>query len=240
MHRFLFASILFLVVSAGASNAKNVFEDIWSVIVDPLKLDSSSTRVIDSMDRILLQLKALQEETDRDINEYLNRIEGIVESALSGQQELIEKAISDAAELEEKVYQDAVDLIWRAQCAAEVTLTDTVQRSLAEAINAILRTDPQFEVFGMRIVNAKIDPVQVVDPDIAYRAIKRQYLRRLDRMGDQTDAYFIVSTYSNIARLARITQCHYLGTNLQKKFIEDFFEYERRVIPWNTVVSVKL
>lgn len=218
---------------------------VTGFLSDPLKLDSSSKRISASLDRSLRQLAAIQDETDADVREYLEQIEEIVRSfnseiraGIADIDQIVAKAISKAEQLEQQIYKDAVKLIWRAQCAAEVTLTDSLQRGLADAINSIRRADPSFKILGVPIGRAEVKPVDVPDPDLAYRAIKRKYLERLNKVDEFDDPYVFISTYSNLARLARQTRCHYLGQSAGDLFVRDFFEFERLAAPWKDIVQL--
>ena len=127
----------------------------------------------------MIQLGQLQSKTDLDIRNYLSEVDKIVSNINStirnegDRAERILLMLSDRAmNLEKLVHQDAINAIWRAQCAAEVVATDTLQRSLAEAINTIRMSEPSFNVFGLP-AKIEIKPVDIRDPDIAYRAIKK-------------------------------------------------------------------
>jgi hypothetical protein len=239
--------------SAG-SPERHVLSDVAGIVVDPLKIERGSENVLKStkiisasLDRTLLQLKQLQEKTDLDIRSYLAQIDEIVTSVNStiyeeGQRvEQIILTLADKAEsLENQAHQDAIDLIWRVQCAIEVTATDTVQRALADALNSIRASEPTFVVFGIPTGKLNLQPVDIKDPDIVYRAIKKKRLQWLNEdLTENDDAYIIRSAYLNLARLSKLTQCHYIGHDSEVIFIRDYYEFERLSMPWNRVVRIE-
>ena len=232
------AILLISLTMCTSAASDGLIDSVKGFLNDPIGLKTSSNTLAAAADRSLLALKQLQDETDADISRYLVGIEEIIAAINSGAEDRINQALEAAIELEKKIYLDSVNLIWRAQCSAESVLTDTLKRSLADSINALSSANPQFKVFGIRVAEGKVEPVQVVDPDIAYRAVKREYLKRLESLQDTDDPYIILSTYINLSRLARLTQCHYIDSVGASVFISDYFEFERVARPWTTVVSV--
>lgn len=222
-----------------------MLDDAAGLVTDPLNAGSAAKTASDALDRALIQLKLIQEETDRDIRDYLSEIdsiarlitESIEQTGQRAENTLLELA-ARAEALEERIYQDAIDIVYRVQCASEVFATDSLKRALADAVNTLRAADPNFTFFGLRVAGTEIEPIDIPDPDIAYRAVKQQRQARLANLTATDDAYIIVSTYLNLARLARLTQCHYIDQNQSIIFVRDYLEFERLNKPWTEILRV--
>lgn len=241
MQRLLLTLLVGLVFTPGRSDAQWIFLNP----LDPLGLEGPSKRVSDSIDRAALQLREIQEETDADISRYLVELDAIATEAttallLASDQlsRALEEVASRAERFEEQVYADSVKLLWRSQCAAEVTLTDTLQRALAQAISNIRRSDPKFVVVGVPAVRLDLQPIEIQFPDQAYAAVKKKEEERLLSLEDGDSASIIFSVYLNLARLARLTQCHYLDQRAARVFRQDYYNFERLMEPWVSAVEV--
>src|ERR1700744_2651333 len=131
-------------LSVTANEAKaNVFGDVWGVVTDPLGLRRASQTLSESVERSLIQLTALESVANNDVKARLEQIRSIVTDALSGQRALIDQAVLNMNQLEASINRDAVNLLYRAQCAAEVAATTTSQRLFASLISNLRKSDPR-------------------------------------------------------------------------------------------------
>lgn len=246
-------SLLFLILLLSLSavvQGKTVVQDTTDIITDPFKIGEASEniarsvdQIVDGLDRTLLNIKEIQSETDEDIRDYLSQVDSMVESfnetvTTAGKQMETSLAVlaNEVKELENQVYKDAIDLIWRAQCAATVLIEETAKKALADMLNKLKESKPKIIVFGMTIGEAEIGEMDILDPDLVYRAVKQNRLKFLnDTLTKHSDAYSIKSTYLNLSRLAKLTQCHYIGQGLEMDFIRERYEFERLAAPWHFV-----
>lgn len=157
-------------------------------------------------------------------------------------QNIVDSALSRALDIESKSYKDAIDLIYRAQCSVEVALTDQLQRTLAETISNLIKSDPGIIVgrnfFGVRI-DVNLKNIEIVDPDLAYGSTKRVYLSSMKTISADDPAILIVSKYSNISRFARFARCHYIDKPIGVIFMRDGKKYDALAQAWIDTVTLE-
>ena len=180
--------------SASPSNA-NVFQDLWEIVTDPLKLGKSSDKLSATVQDALVQLQAMEATGNHHAEERLEQIRSILRGAFEGGQETIDRAEADMLALEKKIDQDAVDFVYRAQCAVQQTL-DQGHNSFAEYASDLRQVNPGIFIFGIEVVDIRTHDIKVTEPDRAYRTIKAEKLRQLDKaVTENTPAADIVSVY---------------------------------------------
>ena len=234
--RILLYSVLVLLITAAPSAA-------W----DPLGLvrglgniKDTAQIVSDALDRSLSQVRDLQDRTDADVRDYLNQIEQIAAQTVQGVEAsslvVLQQAERSALALERQIYTDFRDLIFQIECAGDRVLLSTLQQSLANAINLIRRSSPKLRIMGITIAEGVVEPVDVVNPDLAYSSVKRARLKSILGSGAMTaedDPYVFVSAYANIARLARQSRCHYVDApDVAALFTGEIREMNRLIRPW--------
>lgn len=163
-----------------------------------------------------------------------------LQQALTGTQELIAQATANMLELERRVNADALNLLYRAQCAAQETLTEG-RRAFALMVEDVRLANPGITFLGLRLTGVRAESVEILDPDQAYRSVRDARLAQLRRtVNDRSAAYEIISTYANLQRMARLTLCHYLDQSVAGLWITEINDLERRTVPWTTVVRPRL
>lgn len=233
------AGLLLLMLSVHTAEA-NFFQDVWGVVTDPLKLQKSSSTLSDSVERSLIELKALEGTTNGHVQERLDQIRSIVNSAIGGTNDAIASAISQMNQLERQINDDAVNIIYRGQCVIEVGTMDQIQRMYADFIANLRESEPGISIFGIKIISISAKKVDVTDPDKAFFSLKEAVLKRLrSDIKDDTSAYDILSAYQNLARLARLTRCHYIDLPLAAVMTREVNDLNRLSLPWTQVVQIE-
>jgi hypothetical protein len=200
---------------------------------DPIGLKKMS----DSAERIMIQLQQLEGIANAHVRERLEQVRSILRDAINGSQEVIAKATQSMLDVEKQVNSDAANLLYNVKCVTDVTLLNTAPRSFAELISTLKKADPGIKIFGIKIVNLGTNDVQILKPDEAYGSTKKEALRKLEKdVTDSSKANDIFSTYQNLELSAKFTACSYKGQAAEQDYIQDANEFERRSIPWRTVV----
>lgn len=70
--------------SYSPSYAGNVFQDMWGVATDPLKLSAASKELSESAERIMIQLSQLEGVANAHIDQRLEQMRSIIKDALNG------------------------------------------------------------------------------------------------------------------------------------------------------------
>ena len=224
MIRKLFASAIgAIILSFGFAtpSTSRVFEDVWGVVTDPLKLGQSSAQLAASVERVMLQLQALQAKADYDVKQRLEQVRSILK-------ETIAEASERMLAVEKEINADAVRLIYRAQCATDVVLLDRLQRSFAQLISNLNKANPGIRILGVTIIDVSANEVKIDNPDQAYASTKAAVMSRLEQtMSDESNAYDILSAYQNLAMAASFTRCHYIDLALAVRLTEEVNEFDR-------------
>jgi hypothetical protein len=232
----LFATLLGSVFVALNSLAYSqaAIPDIGSIATDPLKLGALGQ----SAERSVIQLKALEGQTNYDIQQRLEQIRSIIQDATNGTQAVIADATNRMQALEATINKDAINLIYRGQCASEVALMDQFQRAFTQLIANLTKADPGISILGIRLTGVTSNPVEIEDPDKAYISTKAAVLNSLDeKLTDGSNAYDILSAYQNLEVAARFARCHYIDQALDVLWVKEANDLERLSLPWVTVVK---
>ena len=231
---FIIAVVLGLATSVARAN---FFDDLAGIATDPLKLNASSVRLSDSIQRALVQIDALEVHGDSIAQQRLDQVRSIVAFALQGGQAVENEAFNKMSSLENQINGDASRLIYQAKCATIVALNGQLQQAIVDATANLSKSDPSIHLFGIKLLDLEFKKVTIENPDQAYFATKQAVLTRLNSsQKDGSQAYEILSTYQNLERVASLTKCHYLGQSLENRFIIEANEMERLSVPWEQVV----
>lgn len=141
-------------------------------------------------------------------------------------------------ELETKVNIDANNLIYNAQCAVDVTLLSTAQKSFAGLITNLNKADPAIRIFGLNVIDLHTNNIDITDPDTAYRSARTLAVDNLEKnITDRSRAYDILSTYQNLEKIAQYNRCYYRNQNSEYLWTEQVNDLERLSAPWVTVIE---
>jgi hypothetical protein len=228
-----------LVGSSVPSVSGNVFQDVWGVITDPLKLRASSSELSASVERALLQLNQLEGRADYDIKARLEQIRSILREALDGGEAALKNALDRMTALEKQINEDAFALIARAECAVE-NVNARLQVALSDIMKQLIKADPRIEIAGLKASEFIVNPVPIQDANEAYKDARTKAFTALDKdhFTDQSEAGYIFWTYQNLKVLAKWTRCRYDGAGTIF-FTREMNELERLSLPWTTVVNMR-
>jgi hypothetical protein len=215
----------------------NIFDDFEGIATDPLKLGHLSDRIQQTLMDALAQLQPLLDQANEIAEQRLDQLKGIVEFAIQGGEAVEAKAFADLQNFESQLMVDVNRVIFRARCAAVVTLDGTIQNALAQALENIAKSQPSLTIIGITIAKLHLKKVTIPNPDTAYFQAKQETLQTLEqRVTDKTNAYDILSTYANLESLAEATRCFFLDKPNEITFVREQSRLEVLQEPWTTVV----
>ena len=215
-----------LLLSTGAH--ANVFDDIWNVVTDPLKLK----RGTDTAYKIIIEARQLEKEAktdiadieskaNTDVHDRLTELRSIyidAESKTVGDATDLEtKTAEDLAALEKKTADDANNLVWNAKCAVVSVLRKNLQESLSKSLEELSDARPTITLLGPPIVRYVSKQVDIDDPSNLYYAAKTTLLNnvapgKLEDPSANASAYDVYNAYQNIELMAKETRCFLLGS----------------------------
>jgi len=220
MYRLL---ALVLTIFFASSTSANVLKDAWGVITDPLKLASAGNSAVEAVNRAedaLLALKALQRDTDADIRFYLDRLSGLIaelESAIDRRSTaIISRIVDEINAFADRIDRSINSAIVQLECAAEVTLNDTLKRAFGGNIMLITRDKLEIVlpfkkqiggIFPMTTDDiVEIDLTHVTSPFHIYEIIRDRHLQNIKYANPDSRAKDLVLAYADIARFARFAE----------------------------------
>jgi hypothetical protein len=224
------------------ANAAGFFQEAWNVVTDPLKLGQSSQTLADSLDRTLIQLHQLESVANYDVKERLEQIRSILKDAIDGSDAVIATATRAMLEIEGRINEDALKLIYSAKCAADVTLKNTAEESLASLLNQVSAARPSVRFLGITIIDLTTRKLSITNPNVAYQSAKQQTLETLnssDGLNDKSAASRIFFAYQSLQAAAKYALCYYTlnnGPAGQKLWVEEVNDMERLLTPWTVVL----
>jgi hypothetical protein len=142
-----------------------------------------------------------------------------------------------------------------AECAAEVTLNDTLRRAFGGNIRFISDTKLELvlpikkrreraisrAIFGEYKEDiVKVDLTKSHSPDKIYEKIRDRHLNALSRMNEDTRARDVVLMYADIARFARQARCHYRTDSFGLLLTREYVKFDQLAEPWVTAVNIRI
>jgi hypothetical protein len=215
----------------------NVFDDLWGMATDPLKLGHLSDNFRQTVLDALTQLGPLLGRADAIAQQRLLQIQEIVAFAIAGGAAVEAKANADMLALESKIMEDVDKEIFRVRCAAITTLNGTVQDAIVQALENLANSQPTLTILGIPIAQLHLKQVIIPSPDDAYFAAKAETLTELEkRVTESSSADDIFKTYARLENLAEATQCNFLDKPREIVFVREKSRLEVLQLPWTTVV----
>jgi hypothetical protein len=235
-------SIVLLLSALGSSAKADVFGDLARIATDPLKLDSSSERVKEATENIMSQIPGLLDQANSIGQQRLAQLQTILNTTVAGGISLEDHAFAQLTTLEKQVNSDAINFLYRAHCAALVTLQQDVQKAAVTAVQNLSKEKPTLTLFGVRIASLTADQVSISEPDQTYVQTRDLVISHLNSdITETSNAYEIVSAYRNLENLARDTQCFYLDNpSAQVDFVNEASRFQVSQQAWAAVAPPEL
>lgn len=242
-------SCILLCASIWSAPAQaGLLDDAWGILTDPFKLDSSSEKVVHSIERaaihanqLLDRTEGLQEEADRDIRDYLDKVDGIASDT--------RKSISDGIDQIGQISDQAFDRLKEAETKFIFDIRDTIKcgsgivgeqlrTSLATTLSDFGRRKPRLEIFGVTILSVRLDKTDITSPIDSFREVKVAYDSMLNQIAETDPAHKFIDIYGNMQRLSRLARCHYKDeSSVYLQLYEYELEYTRLDKYWNGAVQ---
>jgi len=244
-----------LLISATAPTRANIVDDAWGVVSDPIGIARGGDSLVTAVNRASDTLLVLQRETDADIRDYIKELSSLIaraEQAIATQRrELVAQVTADLNRFADRADSYIREAIVQAQCAVEVTLTDTLRRALGGNLRFL--ADDKLEIvlpfkkpstgFSRLFLDFEEDVIEIdisrtQSPARVYEIIRDRHLQNLAYATEADQTKHIVETYADIARFARFAQCHYRNDTYGIILAREYTHYDSLVRPWTSVVSL--
>ena len=250
-------ALTFLILLSSAANT-SVISDLWGVVVDPLKLESAGNSANTAVDKATQSLTLLQNELDQDIRDYLAEfsllIDKLDDAVARQRQDLIDQVVTEINKFTIKVDNLITKAIVEAECAVEVTLTDTIRRALGGNVRFLTRNTLKIELpftkpgnWWQALLGRKqtadlieIDLSRSQSPYAIYEQIRDEHLANLNYANSESDAIKLVNTYAEIARFARLAHCHYRNDAYGSRLTREYKHFNLMVVPWTNVINIRV
>jgi hypothetical protein len=199
------------------------------------RFESMSVDLNYNMQSYLNTLDNIRASVRNDVGELLENANLDAEQRLNQIHESLDEALDRVEFLEKQAVYDLRTLLWEATCIPEV-FADTVKRALGEAVDIVNASKAKLKLSFGRFTVSKVEiefqEIEISSPDETYEKIKATYETKLARMDENTSVRFIIGSYANIARLARLTSCHFKGLSQDSVLLGDFVVYSNRARTW--------
>ncbi|MEO9824860.1 MAG: hypothetical protein ABJF50_10650 [Paracoccaceae bacterium] len=230
------ASIVSILVLLGAAHeSKASLSRLLGI--NEIGIDSIN-RISQVIDQTFRSLEFLRKEFDADVDGYIAEIDRITAARMqefSGEvanvERIVDEIIDEIEAIRSRAFYDARQLIWDVECIAPV-YAEELKTTLGDLIKIVSDSEAELRLPLGATAEVFVKPVNIASPDIAYEEIKAGYLTALESVEEETSVLFILSSYGNISRVARITSCHFRGLVLSKYFFAEVAYYEGLSSPW--------
>ena len=234
------ASVMLLI--CGCPAYADVFSDLVKVVGDPLRLESTSARIQDTVLESLAQIDQIRARSNKDAEDRLNQLREVVDSAIKGGSAFEQQAFADMQTLNKQIFADAAKLLFEAECAAVRTANGTFQDAIVNGLSNIAKAQPRIKIFGIPIVEYSSKQTILPEPNAFYFATKSESISKLRaslESNEQTNAYDIILTYSFLERLAKNTKCYYLNSVEKRRFAHEQIYWFLQQQAWESAVDIK-
>ncbi len=254
--RWLIAVIVLTLLPTHLS--ADPLSDTWGFVTDPLGLARAGDSVVNAVNTATASLKALQAETDRDIEKYLATFSDLIrqlETAVASQREAtIKDVVRELNAFTDRIDGSVRAAIEQAVCVPEVTLNDTMRRAFGGNLRFL--TDDVLEIrlplrrpssysllayFGVMEDDViEIDLTQSESPYKTYEYIRNRHLENLSFATADTKASDFVLVYADVARFSRFAHCHYMNDSFGKQLTREYAYFDAKVRPWVDVIQISI
>jgi hypothetical protein len=213
-----------------------------------------------AMDRATTRLRDMQHELDADVRDYLKVIDTIgsnvtedverilsninlnAEQRLDQANQIVQDALVRVEALEKQAVYDLRALLWEATCTGE-RFSDTLKRTLGDTVRIVSEAEAELNVEGFGLfpflsARAEVRKVPLSNPFISYEEVRYEYEAAIAAITEDTPVRFVISAYDNIARMAKLTSCHYQGLATSQLLLQDFVTYGDRARSWALIAGV--
>lgn len=238
-YRVLSAAVICAVgfsLSTASSALAGFFEDAWGVVTDPLKIGKASDNAVHAVERLAIHVERIQRQLDESAKNRIDQVGLVLRQTKFDVDDSIAKMFAQVASFQTKFFADTAELV---RCSGEVT-GEALRSNLAKSLNDLGQRKPRLKFFGWTILTAEIDENDIESPIESFRKVKLLYDQKLAKIGSDDHPSRITDIYAEVARLARLTRCHYHQDS--GKWIELYSEYELENIRlqkyWTRVVPL--
>lgn len=212
------------------------FEDAWGVVTDPLKIGKGSDNAVHAVERLAIHVARIQRQLDESAKNRIDQVGLILRQTKFDIDDSIAKMFAEVATFQTKFFADTAELV---RCSGEIT-GEAIRSNLAKALNDLGQRKPKIVIFGWVIVTAEIEARDIESPIDSFRRVKSLYDQKLAKIGENDHPAKITDIYAEVARLARLTRCHYHEDSA--KWLELYSDYELENIRlqkyWTRVVPL--
>lgn len=250
--------LLILCIMLAPPAKANVVEDAWGIVTDPLKIGSAGDSAVKAVNRATEALVTLQRETDSDIRDYLKELSGLIlqlEGAIDRQSSaVITRIVKEINQFSDRLDRSINSAIVQLECAAEVTLNDTLKRSMGGNVKFITRDKLEIVLpfqkpssgFWSSLFDSEEDDIIEIDlsrvssPFRVYEDIRDRHLENLKYIKPDSRTKDLVLIYADIARFARFAHCHYRNDAYGLLLSREYTHFDSLVRPWVSAVRIEI
>lgn len=212
----------------------------------------------ESIDRAHAAASALIGQADEVAKRRLKQIDTILQDTVGGlideTEEAVQRAISKATQemraLEKEIVSDLKDVLWEAECTIDRSQDQIINQSLRGLLPSFLKGSERvislpypikrtnFAGFQRDVKEIEIDLNAGLSADQVFSIIEEAYLESISNVREDDEAFGIISAYSNLSFLSRLTMCKFPG-NGSVYWARKYAHYEDLLDPWVNILEVE-
>ncbi|MBS7534822.1 hypothetical protein KHC28_14255 [Ancylobacter sonchi] len=235
MRKHLICAVFVFPLAVQPANA-DFFGDVWGVVTDPFKIGRASENIVHAVERAAIHISRIQKDIDSSAEARINQIQGVLRDTKLNLDDSIDKALTRISSISDKLFLDTSNLV---RCSTEEAAR-SIQDHLSQSLNDLGRRKPRIAVFGWTILTAEIDSQDITSPIASFREVKAIYDQKISAISPSDHPSKLTDYYAEIARLARLTACHYHNdSNTWLDLYDDYqLEYIRQQKYWTNIKPI--
>lgn len=212
----------------------------------------------DSIDRAHAAASALLGYADNIAQKRLEQIDTILQETVGGlvdkSEAAVQRSIAQATQeiraLEKEIVNDLKSVLWDVECVIDRSQDQIINQSLRGLLPSFLKGSVRVislpypierrNIIGImqKTKEIEIDLNAGYSADQTYSIIEDAYLESISNVQEADEAFGIVSAYSNLSSLSRLTMCKFPG-NGSVHWARKFAHYENLLDPWVNILEVE-
>ncbi|ASJ73868.1 hypothetical protein [Granulosicoccus antarcticus] len=236
MREVLLFSLVGLLVSVSPVAQAGPWEDFTGILTDPIKLDSTSEKALQSIEIMTIHAERLLDKGDKMTAEHIAAVDTALNEtrnwATAERKALIDgvSVSFDRLETIQKTFFSETQSILR--CSVVVTGRE-FRQTVADSLNDLGASRPRFTVFGLKIGEIKLDSSHIPSPIKGFRQARALYDQRISEIDLDSSPVILVDAYAEVQRLADRARCHYRGdSRVYDELYKVELIYKRKARPW--------
>lgn len=253
------ASILMISLCIGApKEAVAQAGAILSGVSGAVIAGEAGDELREAIDRAHAAASALLGYADEIAKRRLDQIDSILQGTVGGlidqSEAAIQRTIAQATQemraLEKQIVNDLKSILWEAECAIDRSQDQIINQSLRGLLPSFLRGSvrvislpyaverPNIIAVMRETKEIEIDLNAGYSPDQTFGIIEDAYLESISNVEASDEAFGVISAYSTLSSLSRLTMCKFPG-NGSVYWARKYAHYENLLDPWVNILNVE-